>query len=267
MVPATTRDVKTDRYALITGASRGIGACFASALAARSWNLVLVARTEEDLAKISSELAQKFGIRTETICIDLAKNGAAREVARIATERGLDIELLVNNAATGDHGEFRLLSPESQSEAIQLNLVALVELTRLLLPPMIAARRGAVINVSSTAGFQPMPYFAVYAASKAFVTSFSLALAEELREDGIRVVTLCPGPTRAPSHENLVSKSRITFSRQPAEEVVAVALEKAQGSGGLVIPRLSNKALTLSAKLMPLTLSAKLSGRAMRPRD
>jgi short-subunit dehydrogenase len=259
--------MKTDHYALVTGASRGIGECFAGALAARSWNLVLVARTNDRLKQVGAELADRFGVRTESICIDLAEEGAAAEVARVAMERELDVELLVNNAASGDHGEFSKMSAESQSRVICLNTLALVDLTRRMLPPMIDARRGVIINVSSTAGFQPMPYFAVYAASKAFVTSFSMALAEEVRGDGIRVVTLCPGPTRAPSHEDLVSKSRIALSRQPAEEVVEAALSQAEGKGGLVVPRMINKAMTFSNRLMPLSLSAKISGRAMRPRD
>ena len=132
---------------------------------------------------------------------------------------------------------------------------------------MIAAGDGAIVNVSSTAGFQPMPYYAVYAASKAFVRSFSLALAEELRGSGVRVVTLCPGPTQAPSHQGMVSKSRIKFSRQPAEEVVEEALRSAEGSGGLVVPRLTNKAITFSNRLLPLSFGVRLAGRAMRPRE
>jgi Short-chain dehydrogenases of various substrate specificities len=216
---------------------------------------------------VGDELAERFDIRVETISIDLASEGAATEIARFAVEHELNVELLVNNAASGDHGEFSSLSPESQSKVITLNTLTLVELTRRLLPPMIAARRGAIVNVSSTAGFQPMPYFAVYAATKAFVTSFSLALAEEVRGAGVRVVTLCPGPTRAPSHENIVSKSRIAFARQPAEEVVEAALSEAEAKGGLLVPRVVNKAMVFSNRLMPLWLSARLSGRAMRPRD
>jgi uncharacterized protein len=260
-------DAKPGRYALVTGASRGIGECFARALAARSWNLVLVARTSDQLEKLAGELAGTFGIHAETICIDLAEEGSAANVARVLAERALDVALLVNNAASGAHGEFSELSVESQSRMIRLNILTLVELTRRLLPPMVAAREGAIINVSSTAGFQPMPYFTVYAASKTFVTSFSLALAEELRGSGIRVVTLCPGPTRAPSHEGLASKSRITFSRQPAEELVEAALERLAGRGGLLVPRTTNKAIVFANRLMPLSLSTRLAGRAMRPRD
>jgi short-subunit dehydrogenase len=251
----------------VTGASRGIGECFARELALRSWNLVLVARTRDKLEQLASELAAAHDIRVETICADLAAEGAAAEIAGVVDERGLGIELLVNNAGSGDHGEVSKMSAEAQADTIRLNALTLVELTRRMLPGMLAARVGGIVNVSSTAGFQPMPFFAVYAASKAFVTSFSLALAEELRGSGVRVVTLCPGPTRAPSHEDVVSKSRIRFDRQPADEVVKAALNLAEHKGGLLVPRAINKAMSFSTRLMPLPLTARLAGRAMRPRD
>lgn len=258
--------MKSARYALVTGASRGIGDCFARALAARSWNVILVARTSDQLEKLAAELSATFGIRAETVCLDLAVDGAAAELCRITMERELDVELLVNNAALGDHGAFLKLSPDRQSDVIRLNALALVEITRRLLPPMIAKRHGAIINVSSTASFQPMPYFAVYAATKAFVTSFSMALAEEVRAQGISVVTLCPGPTRAPSHTE-VPPSKLPGGRQPAEEVVEEALRQSELQGGLVIPRLINKATAFSNRFMPLQLSAKIAARALRPRD
>ena len=241
---------------MVTGASRGIGQCFARALAARSWNVILVARTSDQLEQLADELSRTFGIRAETISLDLAVDGAAAQLRQITMERELDVELLVNNAALGDKGEFSGLSPEGQSDVIRLNALALVEITRQLLPPMIARRRGAIINVSSTAGFQPMPYFAIYAATKAFVTSFSMALAEEVRAKGISVVTLCPGPTRAQSHTG-DDRSKLPGGRQPAEEVVEAALRQTELQGGLVVPRLINKATVFSNRLMPLQLSAR----------
>jgi short-subunit dehydrogenase len=255
----------SSRYALVTGASRGIGECFARSLAARGWNLILVARTTDRLEQLAAELSAAFGIRAETVTLDLAGNGAAAELRRIVGDRELDVELLVNDAGLGDYGEFTQIPPDRQSAAIRLNTLALVELTSELLPPMLAKRRGAIINVSSTACFQPMPYFAVYAATKAFVTSFSLALAEEVRGQGIHVVTLCPGPTRAPSHTDADFRSKVP--PQPAEEVVEAALRQSEQHGGLVIPRLSNRAMAVGARVIPLQLGAKLAGRAMRPRD
>jgi short-subunit dehydrogenase len=255
------------RYALVTGASRGIGSHFARALAARSWNLILVARTQDRLQQLARELSGTFGIQAETIVLDLTTPDAAAELARQIADRNIDVDLLVNNAGRGDRGRFANLPIEDQAQSIRLNTLALVELTHLLLPAMIARQRGAIINVSSTAGFQPMPYAAVYAATKAFVTNFSMALAEEVRADGITVVTLCPGPTQTESTSPGKSPSRLPGGRQPASEVVEEALSKIDAHGGLVIPRLLNKVMAFSNRLMPLQTSAKIVARAMGPQD
>jgi short-subunit dehydrogenase len=250
------------RYALVTGASRGIGSHFARALAARSRNLILVARTGDRLQQLARELSESAGIQVDTVALDLTTPGAPSELARQITERNLDVDLLVNNAGFGERGRFAQLSTESQLDAIRLNTLALVELTHLLLPGMIARQQGVIINVSSTAGFQPMPYAAVYAATKAFVTSFSMALAEEVRANGITVVTLCPGPTQTESASRK-SPSRLPGGRQPAEEVVESALKKIEAQGGLVVPRLVNKIMAFSNRLMPVQTSAKIVARAM----
>jgi uncharacterized protein len=260
-------EAKRDGYAVVTGSSRGIGACFARALAARSWNLVLVARTRNQVEELAGELSGSFGIQAESIALDLTVAGAAAELRRRTIESGIDVELLVNNAGMGDRGEFAKLPLAEQSDMIRLNAGALVELTYHLLPSMVARRRGTIINVSSTAGFQPMPYVAVYAATKAFVTSFSMALAEEVRSHGIAVVTLCPGPTRTESHSKKPSTSKFPGGLQPAEEVVHEALLQMDRGGGLVVPRLINKAMVFSNRLMPLHLSARTVARATRPPD
>jgi uncharacterized protein len=251
-------------YALVTGSSRGIGRYFAFGLARRSWDVILVARTQDRLEQVASELTSAFGVRAETIAMDLTAAGAPGELARQLAARKLDVDMLVNNAGIGKQGEFMRLSLEDQSTMIRLNALALLELTHHLLPPMIARRRGTIINVSSTAGFQPMPYVAVYAATKSFVTSFSMALAEELRASGVRVVTLCPGPTRTVAAEQ-DPRSEFPGGKQPAEDVVEEALRAADLQDGLVVPRLINKVIAFSNRLMPLRLSARAVGRATRP--
>jgi len=249
------------RYALVTGASRGIGAVFARALAARSSNLILVARTEDQLDQLAHELSDAFGVGVETIALDLTSSGAVSELCRTIYERGLIVETLINNAGFGSRGEFLKLPVDEQLSCIRLNVAALVELTHRLLPEMVERQRGAVVNVSSTAGFQPMPYAAIYAATKAFVTSFSMALAEEVRPHGITVVTLCPGPTQ---NDNEGSQSSFPGGRQPAAEVVEAALAQIERHGGLVVPRLINKLMAFSNRLLPIHLSAKAVARAMR---
>ena len=255
------------RYALVTGASRGIGSQFARALAARSWNLILVARTQDRLDQLSRELSAGFGIQVVTLALDLTATDALSTIAQQIRDRSLAVELLVNNAGFGVRGRFTNLSLDSQAISIRLNTLALVELTHLLVPEMAAKRRGAIINVSSTAGFQPMPSAAIYAATKAFVTSFSIALAEEVRANGISVVTLCPGPTQTESTSPGKSPSRLPGGRQPVQEVVEEALKKMESGGGLVVPRLINKIMAFSNRLMPIHVSAKIVARAMGSQD
>ena len=186
-------------YALITGASGGIGACFARALAARGRNLVLVARSKDKLAELKREISAKHSLRIETIEQDLSLVGAAARLAANLQANGIAIDLLVNNAGFGAHGEFWNLPLDRQSEMLRLNIVTLTEFTHLLLPAMVERRSGGIINISSTASFQPVPYTSVYAATKAYVTSFSMGLAEEVDEYGVRVLALCPAVRRRTS--------------------------------------------------------------------
>jgi len=237
-------------YALITGASRGIGKCFAQALAKRSWDLILVARNQKALDQLATELSGAFSIRVETIALDLTVDGAGAKLRAMTAERKFDVTILINNAGFGSRGEFSKLPVEEQSNMVRLNVLGLVELTHHFLPAMIARRSGSIINVSSTAAFQPMPYAAIYAATKAFVTSFSMALAEEVRSHGITVVTLCPGRTRTPLE---------------SERVVAEALRQIDRHGGMVVPRFINKVTVFSNRLLPRTLSAKTVARVLRP--
>lgn len=253
-------------YALVTGASSGIGECFARALAARRHNLVLVARSKAKLESLASELRAANAIQAEPVEFDLGTPGAAPRLAQILHQRQLKIDLLVNNAGFGGRGRFWDLSLGRQSEMIRLNVAAMVELTHLLLPSMLAERRGAIINVSSTSGFQPIPYNAVYAATKAFVTSFSLGLQEELRPYGLKVVTLCPGGTRTNFFE-ASGGGRPDFpgGLQAPEEVVEAALRCLDRGGGLVVPRLINKFGVFAQRFSPRSLVLKITGRMFRP--
>ncbi len=188
-------------YALVTGASRGLGKYFARALAARQLNVVLVARDNDRLAALAAELEMGHGVRAETLALDLASAGAGGRLAEQLKERGLTIDLLVNNAGFGDQGEFHRLPITRQLEMINLQNATVVELTYKLLPAMIEQRRGGIVNVSSMAGFQPIPYATIYSATKSFLTTFSLALEAEMRRYKVAVVTVCPGRLRADMEE------------------------------------------------------------------
>jgi hypothetical protein len=256
------------RYTLITGASSGIGECFARAFARRGHNLVLTARSESKLSDLASALVREHSIKAEVIAADLSVRDSAPNLAGILRERNLSISVLVNNAAFGARGEFWKLPIDRQMAMVRLNINTLTELTYLLLPAMVERGEGAIINVSSTASFQPLAYTATYAATKAFVTSFSMGLAEEVRPHGIRVVTLCPGGTQTNFFEaGNYGVRNLPGGLQDPNEVVDEALRKLARGGGLVIPRLLNKLSVFVQRFGPREAVAKLAARAFRPRD
>src|SRR4026207_643301 len=173
---------------LITGASTGIGAAFARKLAARGRNVLLVARSEDKLIALCNELGRLTSIRAQYLALDLRQPDAAAQLFEETTKRELEIDMLINNAGFGSMGDFSKLDLESELEMIQLNVRAIVDLTHRFLPPMRERKSGTIINVASTAAFQAVPYMATYAATKAFVLSFSEALSEENRAHGIQVM-------------------------------------------------------------------------------
>ncbi|MBE8987978.1 SDR family NAD(P)-dependent oxidoreductase [Nostoc sp. LEGE 12450] len=180
--------------ALITGASSGIGKAFAQELAARKTNLVLVARSKEKLSQLAKQLQEQHKIQVDVIIQDLTEPNAAATVFDATKAKGLTIDLLINNAGFGYYGDFAEGDGERQIKIVQLNILALVGLTHKFLPLMRQRRSGSIINVSSITAFQPIPYLSVYAASKAFILSFSEALWAENRQYGVRILVTCPGP-------------------------------------------------------------------------
>lgn len=251
--------------ALITGASGGIGECFARALAARQQSLVLIARSGDKLQVLAEDLAKQHSVKAECIALDLSAPGAAAKVVAELGQRHTEIDLLVNNAGFGAQGKFWEASLERQSAIIDLNIKALLELTHLLLPPMVQKRAGGIINVSSTASFQPLPYTAVYAASKAFVTSFSMGLAEELRPYGVKVVTLCPGTTRTNFFEaGGYKKLNFRISYQSPEAVASAGLRRLERGGGLVLSRPIDNVTVFAERLLPRSWLARLTAGLFR---
>jgi short-subunit dehydrogenase len=264
---STTATTANDNFALITGASGGIGACFARALAARGRNLVLVARSKDKLEALARVIATKHLLRIEVIELDLSVRGAAERLAAILKDRGITVDLLVNNAGFGAQGEFWKLPLDRQSEMLRLNIVALTELTHLLLPAMVERRSGGIINISSTAAFQPIPYLSVYAATKAYVLSFSMALAEEVREHGVKVLALCPGGT-ATNFFDAGQFSQVEFpgGLQSPEAVVEIGLRALERGRSLAVTRFLNRLMIFVQRLAPRRLVAEQAGDMFRPK-
>jgi short-subunit dehydrogenase len=197
--------------ALITGASSGIGAELAREAARDGYDLVLVARRREPMQALATEL-NAAGAEVTVVAADLGKPGAAAELMQIVGDRGLTVDMLINAAGFGDNGRFDRADPEKLSSMLNVNVVTLTELTRLVLPQMVARRRGKVMLIASTAGFAPGPGMAVYYASKAYVINFGKAIAYEWRGTGVTVTTLCPGPTATEFAKTAGNDKSILFS-------------------------------------------------------
>lgn len=187
--------------ALVTGASAGIGMELAECFAKDGYDIIVAARSEAPLNALADRLARECNVRAVAIPADIGQPGGGAKLANEIKSRGLSVDVLVNNAGYGLSGAFEELSAESQLGMIDLNIRALVELTHIFYPEMLKKKRGGILNVASTAAFQPGPYMTVYYATKAFVLSFSEALWEEARGTGVKVSALCPGPTESKFHD------------------------------------------------------------------
>ncbi|MEG4113460.1 MULTISPECIES: SDR family oxidoreductase [unclassified Microcoleus] len=255
--------------ALITGASGGIGAAFAAELAKRQHNLILVARSEDKLQQLAATLQQEFNILVEIIVQDLTAPAAGTAVFDAVVKKGWTVDLLVNNAGFGDYGAFADRRLAKQLTMVQLNIVALVELSHLFLQGMRQRKAGSIINVASIAAFQPMPYLSMYAATKAFVLSFSEALWAENKDLGIRVLCLCPGPTESDFFAVAeFPKSMASSSGQklvPAAEVVRDALKALdKNESNVVTGGIPNQIIANTPRLMPRELLVKSVEKVFR---
>lgn len=256
------------RFALVTGASKGLGKAFARALALRQRNLILVARSKSRLEALAEELRQTHAVVVEIVILDLARPGAGLQLANELAERQLQIDLLVNNAGFGERGEFMKLPLERQLEMIHLQNTVVVELCYQLLPGMLSGvDKGGIINVSSMAGFQPVPYAAVYSAAKAFLMTFSMALREELRSAGVKVVTVCPARLRPAPEDRVESKEerKVPGGEQNHDDVVAATLAKLDSGGGLVIPGRKNRLVVRGQRLLSPNAVPKIVAKLSRP--
>jgi uncharacterized protein len=244
---------------LITGASSGIGAEFARQLAARGHGSVLVARREDRLRTLAEELRGAHGVHVETVSCDLANPGARRALLDHLVDLGLTVEVLINNAGFGTAGPFHELDGAREVEMVRTNIEAIVALTAAVVPGMVNRRRGAILIVASTAGFQPLPRQATYAATKAAALSFSEALHTELGPLGVAVTALCPGPVRTEFMD--VAGLGETAAGVPgfvwvdADECVRAALHGLERGRRVVVPNLAVKAVSLAGSHTPHALA------------
>lgn len=252
---------------LITGASSGIGEAFARRLAAEGHDLILVARSEKALHELCDELMLKHKIMAHYIVLDLAELDVDRKLKAETDKHGFEVDWLINNAGIGSAGDFAKLDIDHELQMIELNISALVTITHCYLQQMRERRRGTIINVSSAASFQPVPFMATYAATKAFVTSFSQAIAEENRPYGIQVMALCPGSTKTNFFAASGIDRPIEFKgQQTVDEVVETAMRAVKSGKTTAVSGIANKIGALLGTYVPTSLSTRMMAKMLRPR-
>ncbi|MBE9535110.1 MAG: SDR family NAD(P)-dependent oxidoreductase [Proteobacteria bacterium] len=259
-----SKEAKGD-WALVTGASSGIGREFAIQLAAAGMNVVLVARRKHLLDILALELSQQYGIRTLTLSVNLSRTNVISEIKSRLVEEDVKVRMLVNNAAFGRWGRFEKTQLEVYEEMIRLNVMAMVSLCHHFLQDLNSFPSSAIINVSSPAAYNPIPYMSVYAATKAFVSSFSQALYGEWKDRGVLVQTLVPGPTETEFDSIAGAYASALKNRGPADEVVKTSLAHLAGDAPLVISAKGTYKQRLFAALFPAKTVIKTVARMFHP--
>lgn len=258
----------SDRHSvvLVTGASAGIGRQLARLFAADGRDLILVARRRERLEQIAKQLQEEFRIAVTVLVDDLRDPRSPQRIAQMLEENGYEVDILVNNAGFGWLGPFAEATDSTVTDMMTVNMTALVQLTQLLLPPMIARGHGRILNIGSLAGFLPGPYMAVYYATKAFVNSFSQALAEELKGTGITVTVSCPGPTATEFGAVAGSDARkLAAARSmPAERVARHAYNALKNAVPVAVPGAQNRLALVLVRWLPRGLVRRIAARLNR---
>ncbi|MBS9768452.1 MAG: SDR family oxidoreductase [Flavobacteriaceae bacterium] len=244
---------------LITGASNGIGEEFAKIFAENGYNLVLVARNEEKLHRIAQNLASQYAIKTTILIQDLSKPNVASEIYNKIKEKEIVIDTLINNAGFGDFADFVDEDLKIVTEMINLNVATLTELTSLFVKDMKERNNGKILNIASIAGFQPLPKFAVYAGTKAYVLHFTEALHYELKDTNVTVSVLCPGAT-ATAFAERANANKLNFFKNSmsAKKVAKIGYEGLMNNKMTIIPSLKNKLLSLSRTIPSRRLLLKM---------
>jgi len=245
--------------ALITGASSGIGRRLALEFARNGHNLVLVARTESRLEEVAAETREQFGVTADVVPKDLALDTAPQEIYDILHRKSVVIDILVNNAGFDVYGPFHKNDLTKELHMIQVNLVALTHLTKLFLRDMVDRKYGRILNLGSTGSFISSPYNAIYSATKAYVLSFSEAVAEELRGTGVTITTLCPGPTRSEFHAraNMEDIRLMGMNVLEADHVAEVGYKALMAGKRVVVPGMLNKSQVILSRFTPRNIVTK----------
>jgi uncharacterized protein len=253
------------KWARVTGASAGIGVALAEELAAGGTYVVLTARRLDRLQQVADEFEKKHGIQTHIVAADLAKREAAQEIYAFTKEKGLRIDLLVNNAGFGQYGEVPQVETQRLLDMVEVNCTAVVHLTRLFLPEMVVRRSGDILILASTAAFQAVPYISTYAATKAFDLFFAEGLAEEMKPHGIRVCALCPGSTESEFHAVAGQEAFTARNQEPADKVARTGLQALAAGKSYVISGLGNYLGAHSQRLVPRRLVTRVAANMFRP--
>jgi uncharacterized protein len=253
------------KWALVTGASAGIGVALARELAAGSTHLVLTARRLDRLQELARSLEQQYKIQTRVFAADLAQPAAPQAIYDFTQQQNIAIELLINNAGFGQYGELPQVETQRLLDMVQVNCTAVVHLTRLFLPGMVAKRSGDVLIVSSVAAFQAVPYISTYAATKAFDLLFAEGLAEEMAPHGIRVSALCPGSTESEFHAVAQQEKFTQKNQETAEKVAHTGLQALAAGKSCVISGLGNYLGAHSQRLVPRRLVTRIAAKMFRP--
>lgn len=250
--------------ALITGASSGIGEAFARNLAARGANLILTARSEDKLQKLAKELSDKHGIGVHVLPGDLSMAATPQDIYDKVMKKGLSVDLLINNAGFGKLGHFLAEKKETYQEMINLNIGSLVGLTHLFIPEMLKKKDGGVINVASTAAFQPLPYIAAYSATKSFVLNFSEALWGEYNGQGLTILALCPGATST-NFFTVAKGDTSKMSFETPEKVAEAGLNAFLKGKCYYVSGTGNYLNTFLSRLFPRKVAVKIAARMFKP--
>ena len=253
-------NIYENKTILITGASSGIGECFAEKLDKMGANLILTARSEDKLEEMASKMNNAV-----VISGDLSKKEFPKELHDRVKEKGLEVDLLINNAGFGYSGLYLENSIENYTEMINVNIISLIHLTHLFLKDMSSRKNGGIINISSLASFQPIPYFSIYAASKAFVTSFTLSLYEEYRENGVRIMGVCPGYTKTNFNKRAQMQSvPVAGYLMSCDEVVDQSLKAFEKGKFLIINGKVNRFARVFTSMIPRTWALKMASSIIK---